>query len=188
MKHGFKSWCERAAISYRNNLGLKNIDPLPANTLAQHLGVILKTPEEIDGLSKESLEVLLNGESKSWSAVTLTFGTKNVVIYNPKHSAGRRSNDIMHELSHIIIGHQPQQMHSYELALLLRHYNAEQEDEADWLAATLLLPKDILIKIKASRIDHEDAARVYGTSKALVEMRMNVAGVNHIFLRAARTK
>ncbi len=184
MKYGFKSWCERAAISYRNNLGLKNIDPLPAHILAQHLGVILKTPKEIDGLSKESLEVLLNGESKSWSAVTLSFGAKNVVIYNPKHSAGRQSNDIMHELSHIVMGHQPQQMHSYELGLLLRHYNAEQENEADWLAATLLLPRDILIKIKFAKMDHDTAARTYGTSKALVEMRINAAGINHIYRRA----
>jgi Zn-dependent peptidase ImmA (M78 family) len=151
--------------------------------LAEHLGVIIKTPNEIEGLSKESSELLLNGEASTWSAVTLSLGDKHVVIYNPSHAKSRQSNDIMHELSHIIIGHQPQQMHSYELGLLLRHYNADQENEADWLAGTLLLPRDALVKIKFSKMDHDQAAKFYGTSKRLLDWRLNSTGVNSIYLK-----
>ncbi|MDD5670037.1 MAG: ImmA/IrrE family metallo-endopeptidase [Candidatus Omnitrophica bacterium] len=181
MKHGFKSWCERASVSYRKSLALEAAAPLPPAKLAEYLNVVLTTPKDITGLSQQSQDLLTVKESSSWSAVTLSFGEKNIVIYNSSHATSRQSNDIMHELSHIILSHQPQQMHSYDLGMLLRHYNQEQEEEADWLAGVLLLPRDALIKIKFSKTDHDQAAKFYGASKRLLDWRLNATGVNSIY-------
>ena len=40
--------------------------------------------------------------------MTLCKGERHMVIFNPCRGKGRQSNDIMHELSHIIIGHKAQ--------------------------------------------------------------------------------
>ncbi len=68
--------------------------------------------------------------------------------------------------------------HSHEFGLMLRHYNAEQEEEADLLAATLLLPREALLKIRFQPIPEEAAAGEYGVSRRLLTMRLNTSGVN----------
>jgi hypothetical protein len=46
----------------------------------------------------------------------------------------------MHELAHVIIGHEPARVDVTEGgSLILNTYNREQEDEADWLAGCLSL-------------------------------------------------
>jgi len=93
----------------------------------------------------------------------------------------------MHELAHIIIGHKPpQNTYSQETGVFLRHYDKTQEEEADCLAAILLLPKDVLLKIKFSNLGHSSAVQEYSISKKLLEMRLNTSGVNHIYKRSKR--
>ena len=186
LKRGFKSWGERVALAYRKELGIDKSEPLPARDLAQHLKVRILTPREVPSLSSEAIALLLGVAASSWSAVTITKGEKNAVIYNSSHSASRQSNDIMHELSHIIVGHTPQMIHSQDTGIFLRHYDANQENEADCLASILLLPKDVLMKIKFSHMSHDAAARTYGTSQTLLQMRLNTSGINHIFVRSRK--
>lgn len=73
---------------------------------------------------------------------------------------------------------------SQETGIFLRHYDQTQEEEADCLAAILLLPKDALFKIKFSNSNVQHAAREYGVSKKLLEMRLNTSGINHIYKRS----
>jgi Zn-dependent peptidase ImmA (M78 family) len=48
------------------------------------------------------------------------------------------------------------------IALILNTYDRQQEDEANWLAGSLLLPRDALIWIRKQRLDLQAAAREYG--------------------------
>jgi Zn-dependent peptidase ImmA (M78 family) len=180
LKRGFKTWCETTALAYRKEMGLQKHSPLHASTLANHLGVRLIKPEEIPGLDREYLHVLLRSEKDSWSAVTLCRNSSNIVIYNTSRPASRQSNDIMHELSHIIIGHKAQLVHSFDAGLFLRHYDRSQEEEADCLAATLLLSRDALIRIAFSGRQLDAAAKEYAVSVALLSMRMNLSGAAKI--------
>jgi Zn-dependent peptidase ImmA (M78 family) len=184
LKCGFKTWCETTALFYRKELRLQKHSPLYASALAGHLGIKLITPMEIPGLDKEYIHVLLKSESDSWSAVTLCNGASNIIIYNPSKPVSRRSNDIMHELSHIIIGHKAQLVHSFDAGLFLRHYDKFQEEEADCLAATLLLSRDALRMIASSGWPIREAAKKYVVSVALLSMRMNVSGVAKITARS----
>jgi Zn-dependent peptidase ImmA (M78 family) len=186
LKRGFKSWGERVALAYRKELGIDKSEPLPARDLAQYLKVRLLTPNEVPGLSSEAISLLLGVAASSWSAVTVTKREKNAVIYNSSHSVFRQSNDIMHELSHVIVGHSPQMIHSQDTGIFLRHYNENQEHEADCLSSILLLPKDALLKIKFSDMSHDTAARTYGTSQTLLRMRLNTSGINYIFVRSRK--
>lgn len=184
MKRGFKSWCETIATKYRKELDLKNSDQLDPIVLAKYLKIPLLTPTEINGIDSETTRQLLITDQSSWSAVAIAINNSYLVIYNPSHSSGRKANNIMHELAHIIIGHKPNQtFFSSETGLFLRYFEQEQEEEADWLAATLLLPREALILAKRQQQDIHQISEKFCVSPQLVTMRLNISGVNKIFQR-----
>lgn len=172
---GFKSWCERVALTQRGELQLRPSDPLDPRLLANHLEVNVWTASEVPGLDPECLHVLIEKDPDSWSAVTLCTGSKDLIIINPVHSDGRRASDIMHELSHIILGHEPARVDVSEDGLLvLNSYDKEQEEEAKWLSGCLLLPRDALLLIRRRGMSHEVAASMYGVSVPMLKYRLNV--------------
>jgi len=182
LRRGFKSWCESVSVRFRKNLGKDSDSPLSPHELAAHLNIKLKQPAELPNISRDTLNTLLQTESDSWSAVTLSKENIHLIIYNNSHAATRQANDIMHELSHIILQHRPQaNFYSKEAGALLRQYDQNQEDEADCLARILLLPRDALFKIKSQAISHDQAARVYGVSKPLFTMRWHLSGIDKIY-------
>lgn len=177
---GFKTWAERTAVSLRKDLGLESTAPLSPQNLASYLEVNLWTPNDVVGLPKECLAQLLEIDSAGWSAVTLSSGEKDTVIYNPSHSAARISNDIMHELSHLVVGHEPSRIVvSADGDVVLRSYDQKQEDEASWLGACLLLPREALLHIKLGSLSSDKACSLYSVSPQLLGYRINVTGVNY---------
>jgi Zn-dependent peptidase ImmA (M78 family) len=62
--------------------------------------------------------------------------------------------------------------------LWLSTYGEEQEREADWLAATLLLPRDGLLHSFARYRDVESVAMQFRVSRELVRWRLNATGVS----------
>lgn len=184
---GFKTWCENTAIELRRTLRLQKTDPLEPEQLAIHLGVRLCTPMEIPGLSSKAVGILLGSEKDSWSAVTLSSGDQVLVIFNSSHVPGRRTNDIMHELAHILLGHKPARMMFFpDGRLALRAYDQDQEEQATWLAGSLLLPRVCLVHIRTSGLDDAAAAEHYRVTTKLLTYRMDIMGVNHQFRRRGR--
>jgi len=178
-RRGFKSWCETTALQFRTALGLKAPDPLPAERLAAHIGLRVVDIGLIPGLRADALQQLTVADPSSWSAVMLTLGDSKVVVLNPSHSDGRQSNDLMHECAHVVLNHAPSKaLRAATGALMLSAYDKQQEAEADWLAAALLLPRAALLRIVQSGVSSEEAAYQYRTSQALLRMRLNQTGVN----------
>ena len=135
-------------------------------------------PGQIQGLDPKYLNVLINEDAESWSAVTISSGSKAVIILNPTHRGGRPASDLMHELSHIIIGHAPTRVDVSENGLLILHtFDRVQEEEAKWLCGCLLLPRPALLLICRLGLDPKAAARKYGTSEQMVIFRLNVLGL-----------
>jgi Zn-dependent peptidase ImmA (M78 family) len=62
--------------------------------------------------------------------------------------------------------------------LLLSDFSEEQEQEADWLAAAFLLPRDGLIRMRAARKSTAEISEYYGVSEALCEWRLRMTGVD----------
>jgi len=179
LERGFKTWCENVSLQLRTELGLTRTAPLQAEALARHLNVLLWKPIDIQGLSPQARLVLLRKERDSWSAVTVSFAGVDAVIYNSSHSKARQSSDIMHELSHILIGHEPGKIFlSQNGQIMLRTYDQTQEEEASCLANALLLPREVLLLIRRSRMSDNKACEVYGVSRELLKFRMNISGVN----------
>jgi Zn-dependent peptidase ImmA (M78 family) len=176
---GFKTKCENIAVQIRSELNLKIIDPLPFKVLAQHLDIRLLMPEDIIGLSERSL-MSLQEDKNSWSAVTISYNGIYIIIYNPAHSKGRQSSDVMHEISHIMLGHKPSQIILLpDTQIVLREYNPDLEDEANWLAGCLLLPRETLLFIKRNAMDDDQAISKYCVSGDLFKFRINKTGINN---------
>lgn len=178
LQRGFKSWAERTATSMRRELSLSAFQPLDPRQLAAYLQVQLITPHEVDGITEEILHQLLVQDPWGWSALTLDRGQSALVIYNPAHSSGRQASDITHELAHIVLGHQPATMiMSPDGNLVMRSYNQKQEEEANWLAWALLLPREALLSLKRRRATIADIAQSFGVTEVLVEYRTRITGV-----------
>lgn len=174
---GFKSWCEKVSEGFRKDLGLKVTDPLDAWLLAKELGIVVWTPEAIPGLDSATLKQLTRTDPSSWSAATICWDSQELIILNSQHSKARQSSDLMHEMSHLIIGHPPARADIDETGfLMLSSYDKKQEEEANWLAGTLLLPRAALLHILISRMDEETAASRYNASRDMLQWRKNVTG------------
>lgn len=187
-ERGFKSWCEITSLQIRKELGLPPADPLAPSRLAGYLDVKLWTPIDINGASAEVLSVLLYNEKYGWSAITVSRNGQDAVIYNPTHSASRQSSDIMHELSHLLMGHRPATVLLISSgAVALRSFDRKQEDEAAWLSGCLLLPRPALVAIRESGTPLQKACAAYHVSEELLTYRLNVTGVNaQVSRRSAR--
>jgi Zn-dependent peptidase ImmA (M78 family) len=178
LKRGFKAWAEQAAVGIRRELGVDLDAKLPPADLATYLEVRLWTPADIPGLPQEVLSTLLEDDPQGWSAVTQTIDDLVTVIYNPRHSSGRRASNIVHELSHVLLDHEPSKLIlSADGTLVLRTFDTSQEDEASWLSGCLLLPRESLLRAARRKAMPEEIAEQFGVSEALTKYRIQITGV-----------
>jgi hypothetical protein len=185
LERGFKSGAERTSASLREELGLSSCDRLSPASLAVYLRVLLWTPQDVPNLPSEVLQQLLHNDPWGWSAVTVLQATTAVVIYNPRHKPGRQSSDIVHELAHLILGHEPARLiMSNDGSLVMRSYDQKQEDEASWLAWALLLPREGLLISRRRRLTVLEIAEQFGVTEVLVNFRLRMTGID-THLRAA---
>ena len=178
LRRGFKTWCENAAWGYRRDLQLQKHDRLDPRDLARHIGVAIWAPKDIRGLDQAVLHHLLDVDPDSWSAVTLTVGQTSVIITNSSHPNTRQNNSLTHELSHLIINHEPAKAFvTTDGMMVMNHYNLTHEEEANCLSSTLLVPREGLLHLLSLRWNDERIATHFAISMDLLRMRKNVTGV-----------
>ena len=179
LRRGFKTWCENAAASYRRDLGLRPTDPLDPKQLAAHLGVLVWSPAEIPGIAKSVVTHLTAKDPEAWDAVTIHAEGSTLIIFNDAVDVGRRNNSLAHELSHVILEHEPAHVfHTPDGHMMMNEYNKLHEEEANCLAATLLLPRVALLEVVGQRLPERAAAGRFGVSLPLFQMRRNMTGVD----------
>ena len=177
-KRGFKTWCENTSALLRSELKLGSSDALDPRRVADHLGVIVWRLEEIPGIPGDCVAIL-RADSDSWSAATICVGIRHAVILNSAHSPARMNSDFMHELSHLILAHTAARMDvSADGVLLLSIHDRTQEDEANWLSGTLLLPREALLNIRKQQLSDEAACRHYGCSQDMLTYRLRMTAVD----------
>lgn len=178
LERGFKARAERTSAGLRGELGLSPYEQLNPHQLAAYLEVKVLTPLEVPGMTKDLIDQLLTVDPWGWSAVTIAQGDSALIIFNPRHSAGRQASDITHELAHIILGHQPATMiMSPDGNLVMRSYDQKQEDEANWLAWAILLPREALLSMKRKKVTVVDIATAFGVTETLVQYRLRITGI-----------
>jgi Zn-dependent peptidase ImmA (M78 family) len=108
-----------------------------------------------------------------FSAVTLLAQGKRWVVHNDAHETGRQASNIAHEIAHALLHHPIPALFD---ANGHRSHNKEHEEEANWLGPALLISEEAALSIVRRRLSVEDAAELYGTSKEVIQMRLNVNG------------
>lgn len=152
--------------------------------LAAHHDVIIRTPADLPSLDPDDREELLINHPREWSAVSVALATGTLVVYNPTHDAARINNSLCHELSHLILGHEHGRMVTFG-DCVMREFDNRQEEEADWLAGSLLAPEAALKRAKFAGLTHAETARHLGASEELVRWRWNASGIDR-YLRPRR--
>ncbi|MES2288803.1 MAG: ImmA/IrrE family metallo-endopeptidase [Pseudomonadota bacterium] len=185
MRRGFKAEAERRAIAARERLGLAPTAPICPWVFAEALGVIVFPADELD-LEPEHAAQLLHRDPDSWSGMTLFDEGEHVVVLNSTHKRTRQSATLMHEIAHITLHHVPADVTvSPSGIVLLSDYSAEQEDEADWLGAALLLPEPMLLQERGRGLSISAIANAFGVSEALCQWRCRMTGIEkRLALRA----
>ena len=85
---------------------------------------------------------------------------------------------MMHELAHITLKHIAKRVDVSATGLmLLSDYPADQEDEADWLAAAVLLPRDALHHYRSQGWTADQICQEYCVSPQLCAWRLRMTGV-----------
>lgn len=184
LRRGFKAESERRALEWREKFGLRCDAPLDPRRVAADLGVQVVTIADLvaSGLAAKTAQYLLNGGQKDFSAVTLVDnGRPRLIVENEAHADGRRSNSVAHEVSHVILQHEP---HPPFAKGGTRQWFAAMEDEADWLAGTLLVPRDAAVAVARAKWDFERAAEVYRVSAQLMKQRLHMTGA---FIQVVRS-
>ncbi len=175
-ERGFKTWCENTAISIRKRMDLDPSSPLPPTELAKNMGVTILELDQVSGLATDTYAYLSSPAGDEWSAVTVHTADKQIIVVNPRHSQARQASNVMHELAHIIRGHEPAKVYVYE-AYALRDFDQIQENEANWFAGCLLLPRTALLNTAYRNEALEDSLERFCVSKSLYNYRVNVSGV-----------
>lgn len=185
-RRGFKTWAEQTSLRVRQNLELSPSSPLDPFRLAELLGVSVVSPNDLAELGDDIRHRLVNDHRDCWSAITVTDGSGHLIVTNPAHARTRLHSDLAHEIAHIVLGHEPSMMFmSPNSGMALRTHNEEQEEEANWLAGCLLLPRKAVMFIRRRGMPDEQACSEYGVSGAMLRFRLNVTGVD-VQMRRAR--
>jgi Zn-dependent peptidase ImmA (M78 family) len=185
-RRGFKTSSEETSQKIRRKLGLASTAPVDPSAVARLLGIPILVAHELEDLPGEVLQRLKGKHSDAWSALTVSDGKSHLIVLNDAHSETRTNSSLAHEIAHVILGHDPSMMFvmpQHDIAL--RTHNKEQEDEANWLAGCILLPRDALLHMRRLALPDDQICISYGVSAAMLRFRLNATGVD---VQLRRTK
>ena len=180
MRRGFKSQCEKRSTEIRRKLGLAAHAPLLASALAENQGVTIWSEADITEVDKVDLDCLSGVGRDAWSAFTLRVGEHHLVVFNSAQAPPRVNSVVMHELAHILLGHELTSASlSEDGCFVPTNYDQEQEDEADWFAGTLLLPRPALLAVRSRKISDDVIMERYAVSRQMLNWRVRMTGVDY---------
>lgn len=174
MRRGFKAEAERLSDQVRNDLGLKKADRLPLDRLADLQRAELRSASDLIDIDR--LKAIDELQPGAFSACTFEIGERRVIVWNPLASPGRRTSDIAHELSHILLEHAVKEVQSIG-ELTFFGCDPDEEQEACWLAGCLLLPRKLLLATLGAGATPSEIAERYEVSLQMANYRISATGV-----------
>lgn len=185
MKRGFKAEAERIAIELRSEVNLEADERLNPFELAEHLAIPVLGLEEVSRSSTVNHfgSYFTEIDPDSFSAVTIFRGRARLIVHNDSHHANRQASNLAHEISHTVLEHDP-------TALVndtgQRYWNAEVEEEANWLGAALLVPREAALAMMRAGQTVAQIAAHFGVSEALSKWRISQTGILQQIRRSRR--
>src|ERR1017187_10463520 len=155
-------------------MGKRPSDYVDALDFATHLGAEVRRADTVT--SPEKLETLEEIQPGAFSACTFTVDEKHIIVYNPFSSPGRTQSDIAHEVSHLVLKHE---MKTVETIAGLTFFTCdpEEEQEANWLAGCLLLPRRLLYLAARRGMRAPEISEQFNVSEQMAAFRLRTTGV-----------
>jgi IrrE N-terminal-like domain len=177
LRRGFAAAATRLADAVRGELKLGPHDPLDPAGLAGEYGVPVVPITELTSADARpsSVRQLTVIDPGSFSAGTVLVGTTRLIIFNPVHSEGRRANSLAHELAHLLLEHEPGPAVGPGGC---RVWHQEMEEEANLLAAILLVPRAAALACARAGLPHAIGAVRFGVSHDLMRWRTDHTGAS----------
>lgn len=186
-RRGFKKECEEICHEVWAELGLERYAAFDPFALAEHLLIPYESIEDYateDGCGWAVAHLTEEGRDE-FSAAMVYRGTRRRILYNGQNSPARRRSDIAHELSHVLLEHEPGPVLGDGES---RTWNPEQEKEAAWMGGVLLVPEHVALRIARRDLPMTGAASSYGVSVALMQWRLRMSGALKRVERERATK
>jgi Zn-dependent peptidase ImmA (M78 family) len=174
LPHGFKANAEREAVRLREELGLAPNASMSIYDLAVHLGAKIVDAGRLIALDR--LEELERLQAFAFSAATFDIHGKPYIVTNPLRAEGRRTSDIAHELSHLLLKHQLTEVRELE-GIPFRTCQPEEEEQATAMGGTLMLPRPLLLAAASRGMTPERIASEYNVTVEMARFRYNTTGV-----------
>jgi Zn-dependent peptidase ImmA (M78 family) len=175
MRRGFKSEAERVALDVRHQLGKRSTDALEPSEMASHVGAKIRRADELTSIAK--LELLEELQPGAFSACTFTIGSRHVIVYNPISPTERTRSDIAHETAHILLKHAVKEVHQIGTVSFFS-CDPDEEQEANWLAGCLLLPRPLLLAAAKRGWGIKEISKKYTVSEQMATFRLRTTGVS----------
>lgn len=169
MRRGFRVEAEGYAAEFRQELGLEVAGPLCPFRLAALLRLPVVPLSDLPGFATDSQTA--QWDAGGFSAVTIPGGTYKMIVHNDGHHPVRQNSNVMHEISHILLGHPP---HPPFTGDGCRNFQSLLEKEAKELAFTLLVPRPAALAIVESGAPLAIASAGYGVSRQLLDYRIRI--------------
>lgn len=180
---GFKAEAERIATRTRSSVGKSPWEACPAQSVARHLGfpvfpishlVTLLRAEELGIVGSieertKDLEHLLI-ETSGVHATVLELDEYRMIFHRDTSSPERVESDLMHEIAHILLGHEGCYVDPRS-SFSLPSISKQMELEAQWLGAALQIPERGLFALVRQGYSNEAIAHRYGASLQQVTHR-----------------
>jgi Zn-dependent peptidase ImmA (M78 family) len=178
VKRGFKAEAERIATDTRLELGLTCTDRLNPIDLAKHLEIPVVTMGELElhyGGKSSFRHYFSATDPDSFSAVTI-FVTNylRMIVHNENHHPHRQASNIAHEISHTLLEHVPTAIVGSNGQ---RFWDSEMEQEANWLGAALLVPREGALQLARDGATVAEISAHYEVSDSLCSWRIAQTGV-----------
>jgi Zn-dependent peptidase ImmA (M78 family) len=187
VKRGFKAEAERIATITRMELGLKCTDRLDPIDLAKHLEIPVVTMKELAlryGGKSNFSHYFSATDPDSFSAVTIFVSNySRMIVHNENHHPHRQSSNIAHEISHTLLEHAPTAIVGSNGQ---RFWDSDMEQEANWLGAALLVPRDGALELIRGGATAVEISTHYGVSGSLGTWRVAQTGIYQQLERTRR--
>jgi hypothetical protein len=173
LRRGFKAESNRYALNFRRKLNVPADGPLCPWRLAEVLRIPVANLSEIAICDSRAAYFLSEKGLWEFSGGTFCLGLTRLIVLNDGHTKKRQTSDLSHELSHCILGHEPERQIT---ELGLRKYDAVQEEEANWLGPTLLISDEAALTIARRGLSAAEASDLYAVTEHVIQMRLNLTG------------
>jgi hypothetical protein len=169
----FVDHCEQVALEVRGDLGLEVSDAFIPREFAEHQAIDVESIERFLPAFPAEVQRLIEAGPETFAAATVFCGTRCLILINPNQSDREEALSIAHELAHRELEHEAT-WPLFDEQGRRRRWSAGEEEEADYLAGAMLVPRSSL-EASGFGSDHQEATAHFGVSPALLRRRVSAA-------------